>query len=415
MKRALVLSGGGARGAYQVGVWKALRDLNIKYDIITGTSVGALNGALMVQDSFDLVQDFWHDIDFNKIFNDKFFENSKLTNKKGRVIGEYINAALFKRGLNIESLEKNLDMHLKEDIFYESKVDYGLVIYDIENKKPIFVTKDEIARGKLKDYVIASATLYPVFKKKEINGKFYVDGGYYDNLPINLAIDMGATDIIAVYIGVFGKRRPVKNKDVKITYIEPRSRLGFPVFFDKNLARRNLCLGYNDTMKTFDKYEGEVFTFKDKELTNYYNENKDIILSTMNETIIRKNVVAFRKVMKKNGKLNINKNDFIKSIEFMGLLFNISKTPVYTIDEYNKQLIEKYQQFDKWSMSNIINRLRTYFGKNRKYIARKIYFKLNCIEKYQNIGKFNRLSKIYPKTVISAIYIYILLNKNNIA
>lgn len=50
MKRAIVLSGGGARGAYQIGVWKALRELNIKYDIITGTSVGALNGALMIQD-----------------------------------------------------------------------------------------------------------------------------------------------------------------------------------------------------------------------------------------------------------------------------------------------------------------------------------------------------------------------------
>ena len=50
MKRALVLSGGGGRGSYQIGVWKALRDLGIKFDIITGTSVGALNGALMVQD-----------------------------------------------------------------------------------------------------------------------------------------------------------------------------------------------------------------------------------------------------------------------------------------------------------------------------------------------------------------------------
>ena len=44
--KALVLSGGGAKGSYQLGVWKALRELNIKFDIITGTSVGALNGAL---------------------------------------------------------------------------------------------------------------------------------------------------------------------------------------------------------------------------------------------------------------------------------------------------------------------------------------------------------------------------------
>ena len=46
---AVVLSGGGARGAYEAGVWKALRKLHIKYDIVTGTSIGAINGFMMVQ------------------------------------------------------------------------------------------------------------------------------------------------------------------------------------------------------------------------------------------------------------------------------------------------------------------------------------------------------------------------------
>ena len=48
MKRAIVLSGGGAKGAYQIGVWKALRKLKLNYSIVTGTSVGALNGAFFV-------------------------------------------------------------------------------------------------------------------------------------------------------------------------------------------------------------------------------------------------------------------------------------------------------------------------------------------------------------------------------
>ncbi len=51
-KRAVVLSGGGAKGAYQVGVWKALRKLHYSYQIVTGTSVGALNGMLMVQHDY---------------------------------------------------------------------------------------------------------------------------------------------------------------------------------------------------------------------------------------------------------------------------------------------------------------------------------------------------------------------------
>ena len=50
--RAVVLSGGGSKGAYEMGVWKALRKLHISYDIVTGTSVGALNAAFMVQKDY---------------------------------------------------------------------------------------------------------------------------------------------------------------------------------------------------------------------------------------------------------------------------------------------------------------------------------------------------------------------------
>ena len=49
--RAVVLSGGGSKGAYEIGVWKALRKLHISYDIVTGTSVGALNAAFESYDT----------------------------------------------------------------------------------------------------------------------------------------------------------------------------------------------------------------------------------------------------------------------------------------------------------------------------------------------------------------------------
>ena len=74
MKRALVLSGGGGRGAYQIGVWKDLSELN-DFDIVAGTSVGSLNGALIVQDSYKLAESLWQNIDYDFVFNDKFFTN----------------------------------------------------------------------------------------------------------------------------------------------------------------------------------------------------------------------------------------------------------------------------------------------------------------------------------------------------
>ena len=68
MSLAIVLSGGGSRGAYQIGVWKALRKLGIKYNIVTGTSVGALNGVLMVQEDFEKGINLWKNLDYSKIY-----------------------------------------------------------------------------------------------------------------------------------------------------------------------------------------------------------------------------------------------------------------------------------------------------------------------------------------------------------
>ena len=72
MKRAIVLSGGGSKGAYQIGVWKALRKMKIKYDIVTGTSIGSVNGIMMVQKEYHKAKYLWDNISYDDIFNVKF-------------------------------------------------------------------------------------------------------------------------------------------------------------------------------------------------------------------------------------------------------------------------------------------------------------------------------------------------------
>ena len=57
--RGLVLAGGGARGSYQVGVWRALMELDWHPQIITGTSVGSLNGAMFALDLYETARDMW--------------------------------------------------------------------------------------------------------------------------------------------------------------------------------------------------------------------------------------------------------------------------------------------------------------------------------------------------------------------
>ena len=78
MKTALVLSGGGALGSYEVGVWQALRKLHIKFDIVTGTSVGALNAIMVTQNDFHKCMNVWQDISFSNIYATKIDSDIKL-------------------------------------------------------------------------------------------------------------------------------------------------------------------------------------------------------------------------------------------------------------------------------------------------------------------------------------------------
>ena len=86
-KWSLVLGGGGAKGAYQLGVWQTLRELRIKFECVIGTSVGALNGALMVQGAYNEAFDMWHNINLNTVVNvpKELYVNGKLSINKNNL------------------------------------------------------------------------------------------------------------------------------------------------------------------------------------------------------------------------------------------------------------------------------------------------------------------------------------------
>ena len=65
----LVLSGGGTKGAFEIGVWQALREMKIETPCVIGTSVGALNAAVIAQNDFDKALDFWSNLTINQVLN----------------------------------------------------------------------------------------------------------------------------------------------------------------------------------------------------------------------------------------------------------------------------------------------------------------------------------------------------------
>lgn len=411
MKRAIVLSGGGARGAYQIGVWKALRKLNIKYDIVTGTSVGALNGALMTQNTYYRGLWFWYNIKVKNVFSTDSMGEINIKEKETALYKKCAKAISKDHGLDASNLSKTIDIALDEERFRKSKIDYGLITVNLTTKKPIKITKNEIPKGKLNDYLMASAACYPAFKTKTIDDEEYIDGAYYDNLPINLAASMGATEIIAVDLKSLGIRRRLKYDNVKVTYITPRNKLGFLLSFHKYYARRGMRLGYNDAMKTFKKLDGDKFTFKHGDLDSNYKKYKEEYQNNLNKLKTKKKDNILEKVFKITNKNEIDIRKFNKTIEFLGKTFDLDDSLIYNIRIFNKKIsyrMMKMEHIDKKLIKQKIKDMDLKCLFNNKNIIKYIYDELNACNNSKYNKTLSNLSLLFPKEFLGALYLYII-------
>lgn len=102
----------------------------------------------------------------------------------------------------------------------------------------------------------------------KIGEETYLDGCYYDNLPIDFAIRLGAEEVIAVDL----RTEPVHPNYAKrpyVTYIRPTRSLGTMMNFDHGLLMDNMEMGYQDAMKKFGRYGGFLYTFSDTDLSGW--------------------------------------------------------------------------------------------------------------------------------------------------
>lgn len=341
--KAIVLSGGGAKGSYEIGFWKAIRKLKINYEIVTGTSVGALNGALMVQNSYKEALKLWNNISYKGILKDDIdVEEIKKT---------YVKYAL-KGGIEPTNLHEMMKKIVDEEKIRNSAINFGLVTVKFPSMSKVEIEKKDIPKGQICDYLMASSACFPFFEMKNINGENYMDGGYYDNLPINLAVKLGATEIIAVDLEAIGFKRGLKSKGIEIKYISPKSELGGILDFESNLAVRNIRYGYNDTMKAFGLLDGNIYTFKKDNLLSNYNKYKIRYIN-----IIKENLKYADKSIKSILSISIikkileDKNDdiydmFNQVIEKLGKTFNLDDSRIYRLSKFNKLLLRDIDNYN---------------------------------------------------------------------
>lgn len=337
--KALVLSGGGSKGSYQIGVWKALRKLHIKFDIVTGTSVGALNGALFTQKSYKKAIKVWKKLNLKVLFGE--YATDSTDDKT--VLKMYRNNFFKYGGMEVKELEKLIEDSINAKNFYSSNINFGLVTFNLSGKKPVQITKKDIPHHLLGDYLMASASCYPAFQQKDIEGKKFIDGGVFDNLPINLAIDLGADEIIAIDLLAPGFKQ-IPKKKLPTTIIKPNNKLTNFLNFNEEGAKRNIKLGYNDTLKKFGKLEGKKYSFKKNNLQKNKQKHLDTYQYTFYQIINNDKLITKFKQLLKIVPTNEEKlldSIMLKVMEDLGKSFALEETLIYSYKKFNKLLIKK--------------------------------------------------------------------------
>ena len=200
--RALVLAGGGARGSYQVGGWRALTELGWRPQIITGTSVGSLNGAMFALDLYETARDMWLTIRSQDVI-ELPAEDAPLPE-----LHAFLKDAVTQGGMDVTPLEEIVERVLDEDALRRSPIRLGLVTVEQKTLKARELPLEESPEGKVKDYLLASAACFPALRAHTIDGVSYLDGGYRDNMPTALAQKMGAEELVCVDLEAWASPAP---------------------------------------------------------------------------------------------------------------------------------------------------------------------------------------------------------------
>ena len=359
-KTALVLAGGGSRGSYELGVWQALRELDIDIHIVTGTSIGAINGAVIAQGDYDAAIWLWNNIGNNKVIDTPVDEDVSLEQKIWATYQCYLVNFVKNGGTEVNSLKETLALFLDEQKVRASSVAYGLVTIEMDSQIPHELFIEDIPEGKMLDYILASASIYPAFKPHTINNVRYVDGAYHDNLPVKMAFDKGATDIIAVDLDAFG----VVNKDMlkhaeHAVYIKSYWNLGPTLVFDHVTIQRNIRLGYLDTLKAYGAYEGYAYTFLPGFCEKNISKFSDCL--PLEDFLCRSGDGVFDQLFHKSlykiieercGQKNNDYAVVLACAELAGEIFGLNCTVIYTYEVWQQRLRQSVAETPLPNISN---------------------------------------------------------------
>lgn len=337
----IVLDGGGARGSYQIGAWKALDEAGVKIKAVAGTSVGALNGALICMGDVKRAQKIWREIRFSKVMDvddewmERFFKKEIPLSEMFAQLKEHIKEG----GLDITPLKELIHTYIDEEKVRRSGIDFCILTFSLTDKKELELSLEEIEEGRLEDFLLASAYLWGFKNEPMRDGKRYMDGGIVNNVPLGSLVERGCEDIISIRIHGPGREPKVHlREETKVYEISPRVRLGNILEFDRKRSKLNMKIGYYDAKRMLYGLGGRIYYIEETKDTCYYEKK----LRGLSE--VEKAETAFLL------KLPLGYDEktlYTGMLEATAKLFAIPKYRIYKVEELEEQVERAFRDFEE--------------------------------------------------------------------
>jgi NTE family protein len=315
-KYGLVLAGGGAKGAYQLGAWQAMRELGIEFSVVAGVSIGSINGALIASDCYEDAVSLWKNASVDRGIN----INEELRDPENLFSFRNI-PALFKEivkngGIDASPTKELLEEFIDEEKVRKSDIPFGMVTFQLSEFAPLEIFIDDIPEGELHDYLLASSKV-PGVNKIGPEGERYLDGGVYDNAPIGFLRKYGYNRLIVVDISSMkGLAHRQDMTCAETVYIRPYDLddLGAAFDFSEEMLEKRMRMGYLDTRKTFGYLSGRRFYFEQP---------------------------VFAEMVKEFGA------DAVEQLEELASEAGVDKMPIYNRNSFLACVKEKIEEFRK--------------------------------------------------------------------